>query len=388
MNRSLRPPKKIEVGTGNFKVRIILLIICLIAAAVFLGRGLHQLLNRPSGWQQVESTTKEVNCSADFTLNYYFGDAGLSVSAEYRQIAALYTEACEEGYRYFHREGELNDLLPGETVTVSEPLYEALRTVQDAGDRSLYLAPVYTEYDRIFLCETEAEAVLYDPARDEEIAAYIRKTAAFCNDPAMIDLKLLDGCAVRIEIADEYLAYAEENGIEEFLDFGWMKNAFIADHMAEKLIENGFTRGYIASYDGFTRNLDESGTRYSQNVFVRNGNLVDMPAVMEYQGPMSIVSLRDYPMGDLDRWHYFSFSDGRVVSVYLDPEGMNRFACHELLAFSEAKSCAEVLMEAKSVWMAETLDEARLSGTDGIGFVWAEDGTPICSSESVTLTAP
>lgn len=384
-----RPPKKIEVDTGNFKVRIILLIICVIAAAVFLGRGLHQLVNRQTGWQQVESTTKEVNCSADFSLNYYFGDAGFSASAEYRQIAVLYSEACEEGYRYFHREGELNSLRPNETVTVSAPLYKALETVEKAGDRSLYLAPVYAEYDRIFLCETEAEAALYDPYGDEELAAYIREVMSFCSDPDMIGLKLLDGSAVRLEVAEEYLAFAEENGIEEFLDFGWMKNAFIADHMAEKLIANGFTRGYIASFDGFTRNLDESGTRYSQNIFVRNENLVDMPAVMEYEGPMSIVSLRDYPMGDIDRWHYYAFSDGRVVSVYLDPvTGGNRFACHELLGFSKEKSCAEVLMETKALWMADTLDKTRLSGTDGIDFVWSDDGSLRCSSEAVTLKTP
>ena len=167
------PPKKIEVDSKHFHLRVLLLIICLTVAAVSLGYGFIQLLSRQTGWQQVEISSKEVNCSEDFTLNYYFGDAGITASAEYRQVSALYTTACEDGYRFFYREGGLSTLsaAPNEPVTVPAPLYEALKLIGGSGGRSLFLAPVYDEYDRIFLCETEVEAALYDPARDPEIAA-------------------------------------------------------------------------------------------------------------------------------------------------------------------------------------------------------------------------
>jgi len=384
MNRSARPPKKIEVESGNLRLRVVLLAVCLLLAVIFITRGLTQLFSKETGWQQVEISTKEVNCSTDFTLNYDFGRAGITASAEYRQISALYTEACVECYRFFHREGELSNIVPNETVTVSEPLYNALEMIQKAGNRSLYLAPVYAEYDRIFLCETEAEAALYDPARDPDLAAYVAKTAAFCSDPDMIDLELSDG-SVCLRISDEYLAYAEENGIEEFIDFGWMKNAFIADHMADKLAEGGFTNGYIASFDGFTRNLDDSGRKYSQNIFARQEHLVDMPAVMEYEGPMSIVFLRDHPMGEADRWHYFAFSDGKIASVYLDPaDGLPKASVSDLVVCSAEKSCAALVLEAAPLWLTEELDEQALGSLDSVSAVWHE-GTELRSCGGITL---
>ncbi|MBR6790990.1 MAG: hypothetical protein IKM31_09015 [Oscillospiraceae bacterium] len=383
------PPKKIEVDSKHFHLRVLLLIICLTVAAVSLGYGFIQLLSRQTGWQQVEISSKEVNCSEDFTLNYYFGDAGITASAEYRQVSALYTTACEDGYRFFYREGGLSTLsaAPNEPVTVPAPLYEALKLIGGSGGRSLFLAPVYDEYDRIFLCETEAEAALYDPARDPEIAAHIAEMAVYCNDPDMIRLEFPGENTVKLVIAEDYLSYAEENGISEFLDFGWMKNAFIADHIADTLTEAGCTAGYLASYDGFTRNLDGSGQKYSQNIFARQENLVDMPAVMEYEGPTSIVSLRDYPMGEIDRWHYFAFSDGRIASVYLDPEsGTNKNAAHELLAYSSKKSCAEVLMETAPVWL-NGFDEQRLTELAGedIFAVWTAGTELRHSEEELTL---
>lgn len=95
-----------------------------------------------------------------------------------------------------------------------------------------------------------------------------------------------------------------------------MKNAFITDYVADVMIDNGYTLGSLTSYDGFTRNLDQtsaitklnagpdtSGTAeenadYSFNLYDRQGNIIYPAGVMHYDGAESIVSLHNYPMSD------------------------------------------------------------------------------------------
>ena len=90
-----------------------------------------------------------------------------------------------------------------------------------------------------------------------------------------------------------------------------MKNAFIADYLADTLEAEGFTSGYLSSYDGFTRNLDRRRNEYAFNLFDRQGSDVNLPAKMRYTAPLSIVFLRDYPMGEQDKWHYYAFRENR-----------------------------------------------------------------------------
>ena len=58
------------------------------------------------------------------------------------------------------------------------------------------------------------------------------------------------------------------------------------------MLENGYTRGVISSYDGFFRNLDERDVSYSFHIFDRVGQDIYPAAVMEYNGPESLGSQR------------------------------------------------------------------------------------------------
>jgi len=279
---------------------------------------------------------------------------------------------------------------PNVTVKVDPVLYRALEMVQVSENRCLYLGPVYVEYDRIFLCEDELEAAHYDPGQDDEIGSYVAQVAAYANDPEHVDLQLLGDGQICLKVSDEYLAYAEQNGIEKFVDFAWMTNAFITDHIAETLSENGYTEGYICSYDGFTRNLDSRGLSYNLNLFDRLGNDIYQPAVMSYTKPMSLVSLRNYPMSDADRWHYFPFSNGRIVTTFIDPkDGMSKSSTDNLLAYSEHLGCAQILLEVSPIYLADELDETALMALvdHQINTVWFENTTLKRTQESLPLVA-
>lgn len=370
----------VEVDGKYNKLRIVLVAICVVVALVCFGFGLGSLLSTQTGWQTVQITSDKINCSADFTLQYDFSTAGAEATTVNKAISELYGKATEDAYTLFYREGELKKLNthPNETVTVEPALYSALEKVVASGDRSLYLGPVYVEYNRVFMSANEEEAGRYDPARQPELAAYVGQIVLFAQDAESIQLQLLGENQVKLVVSQSYLAFAEENGIEAFLDFGWMRNAFIVDYIADLLVENGFTCGFVASYDGFTRNLDQRGQSFSLNLFDRLDNTIYRPAVLQYDKPMSLVYLRNYPLSERDSRSYFSFSDGKIVTAYLDiTDGMSRSATDNMVCYSEEVGCADIVLRCGTVFTAQELDEAALQAmsAQGIETIWFDAAT-------------
>lgn len=384
-----KPVIRVEVSEKNRKRRIILAVVCLVFGVLAIMYALINALNTDPGWKTVEVNSSQLNCSKDFVFMYYLGDSGMSATAEYKQLEAVYTEATVNAYRIFNEDIQKLGSHPNQALTVDPGLYRALELVHRYGNRCLYLAPVYVEYDRIFLSENEIEAASYDPGQNPELVEYIRQVSAFANDPGMIDLELLGGNQVRLKVADAYLTFAQENEIAQYLDFGWMKNAFVADYLAEAMSAKGFTRGYLASYDGFTRNLDTTGSTYSFNLFDRQGADIYLPAVMNYNGPCSMVYLRNYPMGDQDRWHYYSFTNGRIVTTCIDPaDGMSKSSTDNIVAYGEKSGCAEILLQLIPVYLTEEFSADGLNAltAKGIHSIWFEDAVLRYNDSGLKLT--
>jgi len=248
------------------------------------------------------------------------------------------------------------------------------------------MGPVKKLYDPVFLSATDAEAALYDPMKNPGLAG---ETAAFCADPEMVSLELLGNYQARMNVSDAYLAFAEESGIETFLDLGWMTNAFIIDYMAEELANQGFVYGYLSSFDGFTRNLDIRGEGYSLNIFHCADNTVYMPAVLEYSGPMSLVTLRNYPMSDRDRWNYHAYSDGWITTVFLDPkDGSSKSSIDGMTAYSRETGCARILLEIAPVFITDAFDAYALESleNEGIHSVYCQDQGVIYTEENAQLS--
>lgn len=379
----IKPVTRIELSEANVKLRMILIVVLLSVAVVAVFYGLTSMLNTEPGWQEVEVSSSNLNCSQDFVLMYEFGMDGINATEEYRNVSRMYTQLTEFGYQIFSAHDEIAQLgnvyylnaHPNETVSVAHELYKALELVVKYGSRYPFLAPVYREYNAVFVSDNAAEAAFYDPAQNPELADYIQETVGYCANPDMVSVELRGKDQVRLNVAEEYLAYARENGIETFLDFGWMTNAFIADCMADTLAASQYTNGYLASYDGFTRNLDDRGNSYSFNLFDRMENTISMPARLNYSQPISIVYLRNYPLSEQDRWHYFAFEDGSIATIMLSPaDGMSRSATDNLVSYAYDIGCAEVLMQTAPAFIAEELDVNALLAMEesGIHSVWGE----------------
>lgn len=359
------------------------------AALLLLGAGLLvysfiQFLNPQSEWTAITATSGGGPSSAeDFTLLYHPGAGGTSPTAERRGVTTCYTGLARRAFQLFHAdqsfEGVVNiyDLnrRPNEAVEVDPGLYAALSTVVDSGSRALYLGPMYNRYFDLFACQDDAQLVDFDPRLSTGVAAEYRELCAFANDRFAVGLELLGENRVRLKVSEDYLAYAEREGVEDFIDFSWMSNAFIADFIADGLIDQGYTHGVLTSYDGFCRNLDGSGTDYTLPLYCRRENMVYAAAELHYTGPRAFVALRDYAMSDRDGLRFYTLKNGERRTPYLDPaDGLCRNALPELVCSSADLGCGAVLLRVLPVYVAEQFDTGapdRLKG-QGIDSFWWE----------------
>lgn len=369
---------RIELSEKNLKLRWVAIGLLLAIAVAAVGLGMYHLLNVEPGWHTVEVKTEKPNCSGDFTLQYDFSEAGGNAAAQLQNLTALYTRAAEAVYDSFTPEGvggvhQLNAHV-NEIVTVEPYLYEALAKIDDSLAPYFFLAPAMVEYNRVFLSENDSEAALYDPSRNAETAAWLKELTMFIGDPAQISLELLGNDQVKLHVGDAYLAFSETYGITVFFDFGWMLNAFAADYLAEALAEAGFTNGYLASYDGFTRNLDTWGVDYGVNFFTRQGSDLYLPAVFHYCAPMSLVFLRDFPQSDRDRWHYYAYENGQITTAFLDPaDAKSKCAVSSVLAYSETLGCADQVLKLLPQFVSEEF--RGIEAGEGMEAIWCEGTT-------------
>lgn len=367
---NLRPPTRIELKEGNTRLRVILILILIaIAVAAFSSLISTMIKSRQhSGFSEIVSTGESYSVADEFSFFYHLGDKGSN--ALYRRLSKLYTEATEDAYRIFSSEtvfeGTVNlaslNASPGEILTVDPALYKALTQLAAFGERSQYLAPIYEDYRNIFYSDSDYAASYYDIAQNPALAAYYGELAAFARDPESVELELLGEGRVRLSVSEAYLEFAEENGITCFVSFSFMRNAFVADYLAEVFSEAGYTDGYFASFDGFTRNLDSAeGREYVYNLFCRSGNVIDLAARLEYSGPMSIVYLRNYPMSSRDRTLYYVMADGKTFTPYLDTrDGASRVAAENIVVYDASLGTAELLLRLMPLYIADSLDGSAL----------------------------
>lgn len=380
-----KPVERIELSEKHVRLRLVLTIGFAVLGVGAIVYALAARLSAEPGWTTIEANASSLNCSEDFVFQYRLGEAGMSATAEKKALTILYSEAAQKAYENFDAHnfhGTLHNICyinrhPNEVIEVDALLYQALETCVSSGYRGLYLMPIYEQYNTLFFCNEDWETESFDPYQNAQLSREYEELLTYALDPDAIDLQLLGDCRVRLEVSAECLDYWQKNWGSGFLDFYWMKNAFIVDYFAEVMIENGYTNGYLSSYDGFVRNLDESGTVYSIELYDRAGNVVYPAAVIPYTGPKSFVCLRDYMLGSRDRGHYYAFADGEIRTCYVDTsDGFSRTATDSLMAYSGSKSCGEILLRVISIYIADEFLPGELWELSGeqIYAAYCEDG--------------
>lgn len=383
------PVKHIELDEKKIKPRLILTIVFFIIAIIAITYGVVSMNSTDDGWRNVEVSSKlDGSCIPEIAFQYNLGASGVAAGVEYRELSKVYTEAADNATKFFNNRyyvdtsnlRTLNDS-PNSDIAVAQELYDALKLLSDSGRREMFYAPYYDEYTSLFLCVDENEAYNFDPKRNPEVEQYINSLSAYVGDENHVSLTFGENNTLRLNVSDEYLAFAEDYGITSYVDLYWMKNAFVVDYIAKKLMENGFYFGSLSTFDGYVRNLDKgSGYIYGFNLYDKVEDTVNPAAIMSYSGQISVVNYRSYPMTDLDAPYYTEDADGNTLSKYIGGNGYPVSATGSLVMFSREKSCAEILVSTMEYYLADTLDTAEVENIPEISCVYCEDSKVVTNS--------
>lgn len=382
--REPRPVTRVELTEQNKTLRLIAVILLLVIGAVGITVGIMNLLNQDTGWQTVQINAQERNCSKDFVLQYYFGGSGAEATAVNNKLQTAYGDACVKAYQLFTTDEAVDGVQnmyyvnhrPNEEITVDPVLYAAFEKLE--GTPYLYLGPAYAYYRSVILNAEDAFVKEMDPALSREAADFVGRIADYASDRTAVNLELLGDNRVALHVSEEYLAFAADEELETFLDFGYMTNAFIIDYLAQALINQELTQGYLVSADGFTRNL-VSGEQFMFNIFDREENLIYPAGVLQYAGPISLVYLKDYPTAASDR-NYRENGD-HFIHQFADPtDGICRTSVENLVSYSYDGSCADVLLQTLPSFVG-----CDFSVPEGVFSVWCEDQVICYNDEAASI---
>lgn len=354
---SPRPVQKIELSEKHLFLRVAAVILLVTMGIGTIGYALFSMLHVEKGMTAIEANNGSLaDVAEEFLFQYDLGRGKLSATTEQKALTLLYGEAARKAYMLFAEREEFDEVINvaylnrhcNETVQVPKELYQALETCLKDSNRMLYLAPLYGLYSSVFHSREDWEAAMADPLKNAEAMDSLRELMEYVRDPEMVELKLLGKDAVELSVSPEYQKYLQENWEEIYLDFGWTKNAFVIDYMADLLIEGGFTHGSLSSFDGFVRNLDEECEGFEYPVYHLEGNVISPLEPFSYDGAISIVYLRNFPLTELEQGRYYVYSDGETRVPYVDPEdGISKAPDCGILGYSKGrqKGCGELLME-------------------------------------------
>lgn len=366
----MRPVIKAELSEKNLKLRLVLTAIFLLLGVIAISMAVKGLLSTNEGWTTISANaSSDAKNSNEFVFMYELGSGETSATAEKKALTLLYTEALEENCKLFDDDAGYADVKnmyyinhhPGEVIEVDDMLYHAFEVAEQYGNRNLYLAPIYKAYDDLFYSEYDEAAAELDPYKQESLRTYFGEIADFASDRDAVNVELLGDGQICLHVSEEYQTYAQENQIESYVDFFWMKNAFIVDNLAQTLVDAGYTHGSISSFDGFGRCLDERENSFSLNIFTRRDNTVYQAGTYSYQGPMSMVTLRDYMITERDILYYYAYADGETRTSYLSTDtGLCESSISNLTCYSKDAGCAEILMQMSPVYIADAFSEDAL----------------------------
>lgn len=393
-----KPVERVEVNEGHPKARTILVVLAIVIAVIAFTHAIVSMTSVDSGWRTIEATSSgEMNCSQDFQFDYYLGGSGMSAAAEVRAITSLYTQATETAYHAFNGYElgkDTNNLFflnrnVNTPVQVDPVLYQAFELVEQLGSRYVYLAPLYAEYNSLFFCTEDWETEGFDPYQNEDVRAFMAEAAAYARSPEHVQLELMGENTLQLTVSEEYLAFAQENGIVNLVDFYWMKDAFIIDYLAQVMEENGFNRGAISSYDGFVRCLSADQLSYSFHFYDQyDDNRLCKAARLNYAGGTSLVHLHSFRLNPEKELYYYQFDNGTVRAPYVDlADGLNKSVVPAMIGTSRSAGCAEMLLRMLPCYATDTLDVAALQALaeEGIFPLYSVDKRIASTSPDVVL---
>ena len=220
---------------------------------------------------------------------------------------------------------------------------------------------MYEQYNTLFFCATDEEAASLDPSVNEEQREIIAEMLSFVRNPEHIDLVLGKGNSATLTVSDDYVSYAKQNGITAFVDLYWMKNAFAADYIADRLSAEGFLDGYLSCGEGFTRSLGGDDITLNSTVYDRVEKNIYKAATLQFGKVKSVVVFHDYPSGKNNDKFYYQYADGRMITPYFSlSDGLCRTSVSNLTVCSDTQGCAATMLAARNAYFSKEFPAEQL----------------------------
>lgn len=394
----LKPVKEIFLSGKHVKARAAAVVVLILMGAGLIAYSLAGMLGSEAGWETIDATSEYGLHNGDsFTFRYLLGSGEQSATAEGKALTALYTQALVECFQQLNSDMTFDGVTnicsinqnPNQALEVGDLLYQVLETMAEAEGRYLYLGPVYSYYATLFSSQEDWEAALVDPLLNEDAAQQAAEFLACANDPSAVSLELLGDNQVRLNVSQDYLQLCQDYGVDSYIDLFWLENAFVVDYLAQTLNQAGYTRGMIASYDGFARSLDSREESYSYYLYDRVGSTIYQAAALACGGGTSLVTFQDYPLDSRDSQRFYEYADGVIRTPYIDPaDGLCKSSLRNLTGCSQQLSCAQLALILAPVYLSDSFSLEGLSPlTDGqLGLVYGqEDGVLYTAGASLDV---
>ena len=384
--------EKIYLSSENIRKRIWIFLLVLTIAIVSFGYAIKSVVNFDPGWTQIEVSAMGLSVYDDFYLLYNLGQNGGSASAERKAVATLYKQLVVDGYYLFDKNGESDQYVnvayinkhPNEKISVDDGLYNAFKQIVDADSNYLFMGPVYEVYQGVLQCDQDYQTDDYNPLKNEEIAQYFQQIISFINN-GDISIELLADNNIILHVSDQYLQFGKENGIEAYIDFGWLRNSFVADYMAKRLEDNGYGDFILVSSDGYLVARNYSNIQYAVGLYDYNGKANDVIGNYGYDGKCCLVQFKQYPVTNQEYNNYYLFEDGSVLSPYCSLiDGKNYNGCEYLIASSDNYSCSQIALKMADYYICQQIDVESLKAESNLKFICLIDKT-IYTSNNVTI---
>lgn len=336
--------ERVELSEKHIGLRFIAFVLCLTLGLCALGFGIYGLMSSEPGWSRIEASTEEAYAAGDFTFDYLLGE---DATAQRKVLTTVYTQQCLELGRLFDTTQAYEDCPynlcyinshPGEDVKVDPRLYSAFERLLGAGDKTVYLGALEEYYLNLY---SERGGDI-DPFTDPATAEDFRRLTGFAQSSVRVEL--LGEDTLRLEVDREFTDFAGELGLSCWLDFGWFRNAFILDCIAEELSARGYTQGLISSRDGYTRSLGGDVGQVSRSLYRWDGERAVETGRRELDTPVNVAALHGFPLGG---------DEGQAYVYQSAMLGSRAGEVSETALLSGTEDCAGLALELKKAVLKE-----------------------------------
>ncbi len=262
-NKNLTPEER-----KKKRIRTIALILAVAAFLSLSAFALSRIVRKVPGYYAVDAEA-DADCplyASGVSFTYYFSGSSEEIRSAQMELKTLYSSALKRIYKLLDPENEYEGFKNiayinahrGEDIELDPDLYAILADAvkhTEAGEFNLFGGALYTEWQQIRVLNDRES---FDPAVNEPEAERLAGIAAACTNEANFSLRLVDPIKhiVNFSVSAEYERFESDYEVKpSALDLGWLRYAYMLDHLRDQLVRAGYDRGYLIAPDGLTLTL-------------------------------------------------------------------------------------------------------------------------------------